>query len=168
MSRFYLRDPRLLDCISVAMNAAPDERAQIEALSGESYDVDSVALNAFNLPGPKWVAVDTETQKPLVVAGFTPLRPGVYAAWFLADRSLWATHGRNMTRATRKVLSQMLSYGDYGYKCHRIERSVLSSREGAKRWYGSIGLQHESTLRQYGAGGEDFDLYVLTKTPESD
>jgi len=36
---------------------------------------------------------------------------------------------------------------------------VLSDRERAKTWYDTLGLEYEGTLREYGAGGEDFDMY---------
>jgi hypothetical protein len=41
----------------------------------------------------------------------------------------------------------------------RLECVSLASRSQAHRWYATIGLTFEGTLRQYAANGEDAKLF---------
>lgn len=158
-----LVQPALIHFLEVCHALEPDEIAQVEALTGEEFDADVLAAQIFNARGPKWT-VRNEKGWTLVVAGFHPVRRGVYTSFFAARPRAWAAHGKEITRLAKRTMAQMLAYNDgENGVCHRIERSVLSSRKLAKRWYGTIGLKHESTMLNYGANGETFDMYVATR-----
>ena len=64
-----------------------------------------------------------------------------------------------VTRCTIEVIQGMLK----AEHVHRIETLVLASREKARAWYNTVGLEYESTLRNFGVNGEDAALYVAFK-----
>jgi len=88
--------------------------------------------------------------EPILVAGFSELRPGVYQDWALTTPEAWTTHWRSVTKMARRVMDEMLRRG-----AHRLQCVSLASRIHAHRWYRPLGLELEGTLRSYGANGED-------------
>jgi len=147
-----LAEPSLTDFMYICDNLPEDELRQFEAMSGEAFDPDEAAISCHLAPGPKWVAIDKEG-RPLAVGGCSQLRKGVWQTWMLVPDSTWETHARDLTKHVAALQKQMQDQG------HRIQTLVLSDRERAKAWYDTLGLECEGTLREYGAGGEDFDMY---------
>ena len=147
-----LAQPSLTDFMYICENLPEDELRQIEAMSGEGFDPDEAAISCHLAPGPKWVAIDEEG-RPLAVGGCSQLRKGVWQTWMLVPDSTWETHARDLTKQVAFLQKQMQDNG------HRIQTLVLSDRTRAKAWYDTLGLECEGTLREYGAGGEDFDMY---------
>ena len=147
-----LADPCLTDFLYVCDNLAEDEQRQFVALSGQPFDADEAAISCHMAPGPKWVML-AEDGKPLAVGGYTLIRKGVWQSWMLAPESSWESHGQEITGYVNEVRKGMLKQG------HRLQTLVLSDRAKARAWYGRIGLEHEGTLRAYGANGEDIEMY---------
>jgi hypothetical protein len=140
----------------VCSDLPAEERAVVEAITGEAYNSDAAAIRASNFPGPAW-AIEADGM-PIVVGGFIPQRKGVYQTWFYATNTAWERHGRRVTWIVRDLILRMLVE-----HAHRIETVTLADRSRARRWYETIGLQHESTLPGYGASREDAVLYVALK-----
>jgi len=147
-----LAQPSLTDFMYICDNLPEDELRQFEAMSGQPFDADEAAISCHMAPGPKWVAINKEG-KPLAVGGCSQLRKGVWQTWMLVPDSTWETDARDLTKRVAFLQKEMQDQG------HRIQTLVLSDRERAKTWYDTLGLEYEGTLREYGAGGEDFDMY---------
>ncbi len=154
-----LADPCLTDFLYICDNLPEDEQRQFAALSGVPFDADNAAINCQLAPGPKWVML-AEDGKPLAVGGYSQIRKGVWQSWMLAPESSWESHGTEITEHVNTVRKQMQKQG------HRLQTLVLSDRAKARAWYGRIGLEHEGTLRAYGANGENIEMYS-TITEES-
>ena len=152
-----LAQPSLTDFMYICDNLPEDEMRQFEAMSGQPFDADEAAISCHMAPGPKWVAINEEG-KPLAVGGCSELRPDVWQTWMLVPNSTWETDGRGLTEHVLLLQKEMQKRG------HRIQTLVLSDRERAKAWYDTLGLECEGTLRAYGAGGEDFDMYSTIDT----
>lgn len=154
-----LADPCLPDYMYVCDNLPEDEVRQFEAMSGQKYDADEAAISCHMASGPKWVML-SEEGKPLAIGGYSPVRPGVWQSWMLVPESSWESHGTEVTEHVNTVRKQMQE------QAHRLQTYVLSDRAKARAWYGRIGLEHEGTLRAFGANGEDFELYSTMGTGE--
>lgn len=150
------RLPTLLDTMIVCNGLPEDEIMQIQAFTGCQYDAEAFACESWSSRGPK-LAIVNEQNEALVVGGFIPQRPGVYRSWFLARGAAWE-RGAEVTQVTHALVQSCLDSG-----AHRLETLCLASRAKAQRWYTRVGLQKESTLHKFGAGGEDAVLYVATR-----
>lgn len=151
------RDPDLLDFLQVTESCPQDEREQIEAFTGEKFDARRIAAVLFLKSGPKWVLCCDG--KPLSVAGFDELRPGVWQDWMVnTPESFDATHWRTVTRYVRRVMDAMVKTD-----AHRLQCVSLASRIHAHKWYRVLGYTYEGTLRGYGAGGEDALMFSRTR-----
>lgn len=157
-------DPFMLDFLKVCHMMPADERAQLEAFTGEKYNADGAAVGNFMAPGPKWVikAADTEADfysglaEPLVVGGFNAQRPGVFRDFLLTTPQAW--QGRNwyhVTRICKRIMDDMLrSEG-----CHRLECIVPAARVQTRpelvKWYKVLGYNEEGLHHGYCANGAD-------------
>ncbi|MDE2098513.1 MAG: hypothetical protein KGL39_14765 [Patescibacteria group bacterium] len=139
----------------VVCNLRPEEFEQAR-LTGLT-DLDAVILAFGSAAGPKWI-FQTQDGTPLVAGGFIPTLPGSYRTWFLATADAWASHGRAITVMAAERLGFMLENG-----ARRLETLCLASRKDAHKWYETIGLVHEATLRSYYSDGSDAVLYVKVK-----
>jgi hypothetical protein len=153
MIKIY-NDPILLDYIKICCLMPEDERKQIEEFVGQPYDIDSVAVGNFMVPGPKWVIKDENV--PLVVGGFKQQRPGVWRDYMLTtpqawDRQYWFT----VTRTCRRAMDGMFSSG----QAHRLEcvapAARLSKRPELEKWYKFLGYHNEGIRYGYCADGSD-------------
>ena len=147
-------NPLLLDFIRVCIKLPQDERDQLEAFTGQPYDIDGAALGNFMVQGPKWVAkVDDE---PISIGGFVPQRPGVYRDFMLNTPE--AFNPKNwfaITRSSRRAMDTMFRDGI----AHRIEciapAARLAGRPRVEAWYNVLGYNREATLPGYCANGAD-------------
>jgi hypothetical protein len=156
-----LSNPLLGDYIQVCAQMPPDERAQLEAFSGEPYDIDGAAIGNFTAPGPKWCArIDG---RPVAVGGFVYQRPGVYRDFLISTPEAWAVWFQ-VTRACRRVMDALL----LDERVHRLECVApavrLSSRPEIERWYRVLGYQREAVLRRYCADGGDAIMFSRVTT----
>lgn len=163
-------NPFLADFIQVAARMPEDERAQIEAFSGEKFDIDGAAIGNFCVAGPKWVAkvaADDEAfaiglATPIAVGGFAPCRPGVWRDFLLSTDEAWA-HWFPLTRACRKAMDAMFASG----QAHRLECVVpaarVQSRPELSKWYRVLGYNEESLRYGYCANGADAIAYSRVK-----
>jgi len=152
MTTQLYRGPKLLDYLHVCMNLNADEREQIEAFQGKPYDAEETALaHVGRLPA--WMLCADE--KPIAIAGFDLIRPGVWQDWMLSTPEAWdAKHWRTTTKNVKRVMDAMLKS-----EAHRLQCVSLASRIHAHKWYAVLGLAPEATLRAYGANGEDAIIF---------
>lgn len=146
-------DPILLDYIKICVLMPEDERKQIEAFVGQPYDIDSVAVGNFMVPGPKWVIKDEN--KPLVVGGFKQQRPGVWRDYMLTTPEAWEKqYWFTVTRTCRRAMDSMFAGGAHRLECVApAER--LQQRPILREWYRVMGYSEESIRYGYCADGSD-------------
>lgn len=152
------QNPLLLDYVKVAIAMPEDERAQLEAFTGQPFDIDGCAIGNYEVNGHKWVIRDEDGQ-PLVVGGFRKERPGVWRDFMLTTPAAWENHGFQITRIARRIMDAMFISG----QAHRIEcicpsRRVRERPEVAK-WYRCLGYTLEGVLRKYCADEGDAMLF---------
>lgn len=164
-------EPWMTDFIQVCAKMPQDERAQIEALTGEQFNIDSIAVGNFMAPGPKWVIKAGETEEqladgagvPLVIGGFIPQRPGVYRDFLLTTPLAWDEYGFPVTRICRRLMDAML----LGKHAHRLECIVpaarVESRPELAKWYKILGYNKEGCHHGYCANGADAISYARVR-----
>jgi hypothetical protein len=146
-------NPLLLDFIKVCIDMPQDERENFEVLTGQKYDVDSIAIGNFTMPGPKWVIKADD--EPICVGGFVPQRPGVYRDFMINTPAVWEKHWFPVTRIARRAMDAMLQ----SKQAHRLECISHHSREKAFKWYSALKYTKEATLYGYCADGSDAVLF---------
>lgn len=147
-------DPTMLDFIKVCWGMPQDEREQLEAITGEKYDIDRAAIGNFMVVGPKWVLkVDDE---PICVGGYALQRRGVYRDFMINTPAAFdPANWFGVTRIARRSMDWILHNG-----AHRVECLCLASREERNsRWYSVLGYNREATLYGYCASGADAVLF---------
>jgi hypothetical protein len=147
-------NPTLLDFIKVVWHMPQDEREQIEAFTGEKYNVDAIALGNFLAHGPKWVLKVGD--EPICVGGYAPQRPGVYRDWMINTPAAFSKENWfQVTRIARRSMDWILHNG-----AHRVECICLANREAKNsRWYKTLGYNREATLYGYCASGADAIIF---------
>lgn len=151
----------LLDFIKMAIAMPADERAQMEAASGEPYTIDGAALGNATAPGPKWVIKDED--EPIIIGGFVPKRAGVWQDFLLTTPVAFEKHWFPVTRICRRIMDSMYRSG----AAHRIECIVPASRLAARpeleRWYKVMGYNKEGLRYGYYANGSDAVAFARVK-----
>jgi len=147
-------DPLVLDFVKICILMPADERAQVEMLSGQKYDIDAVAIGNYMVEGPKWVIKDGN--EPLVVGGFQQQRPGVWRDYMLTTPQAWEEkYWFAVTRTCRRAMDSMFKSA----QAHRLEcitpMSRLIARPELKRWYSLMGYRPEGVRRGYCSNGAD-------------
>ncbi len=146
-------NPTLLDFIKVVWAMPQDERDNFEALTGQPYDVDSIAMGNFMAPGPKWVIkVDGE---PISVGGFVPQRPFVFRDFMINTPEAFEKHWFVVTRQCRRAMNAMF----VSRQAHRLECISLANRKVPLRWHKVLGYNFEATLYGYCANGADAVIF---------
>lgn len=148
----------LLFTLNVCTDLRADEWEQIVKMGGQ-HSGEAVAIWAHSISGPKWAYTD-EAGRALMVGGFIPQRPNVYASWFLATDYAWQNHARELTMEAIERKEFMFAAG-----AHRVETVCLSSRSAAHAWYKKVGSSYESTMKSYCVDGSDAMLFVDTREP---
>lgn len=153
--------PVLLEYIQVVRAAAEDQQEHFTAMTGQEWDVDSVALGAFQTVGPKWsIRIDGTA---VAVGGFAQQRPGVYRDWFISTPSAFsADHFFCITRICRKLMDHTLANGAHRLECVVPWLRVEGSPKLAK-WYKVLGYNKEALLYGYCANGADAVCYSRVK-----
>lgn len=146
----------LTDAIMVCKAIPDDEIEQIELLSGMQYNPEDLAVRIFQSTGLKWTCRIAETNEPLAVGGYEKVGVATWRSFMLANERAWAEYGREVTQHVIDVIKKLCT----GEQNIRLETICLATRERARRWYETIGLEYESTLRGYGVHGEDAVMYV--------
>lgn len=157
-------NPFLADFIIVAAQLPDDERAQLEAFTGEQFNVDGAAVGNFTVAGPKWVAKVAETEdefttgasRPVAVGGFAFQRPGVWRDFMLnTPEAFDPANWFRLTRECRRIMDAMLRSG----QAHRLEcvvpASRLAGRPELRKWYKLLGYNEEGLRYGYLANGQD-------------
>lgn len=151
-------NPFLMDFVRVAIELPQDEQNQVEALTGQTYDVDAVAIGAYEARGLKWVAKLDD--KPIAIGGFIPERPGVWRDFMMTTPAAWEKgNAFRITLACRRVMDSMFQSG----QAHRIECIApafrVDSRPELEKWYKIMRYEREAILRGYCAEGYDAVLF---------
>lgn len=154
----HLKPKRLMDFVRIAQLLPQHERDVYERMTGEAFDYERFAAQAFLAPGHAWV-VD-EPARPLAAYGLLPTeREGAYRSWFMALDRLWIEYGKEITQLVREHIAQTLADG----LAQRIETVTIHDQSCARAWYEKIGLKFETTLPGYCADGADAVLYVAER-----
>lgn len=151
-----LQEPNLMNIIQVCCDLRDDEWDQITKF-GMVRDVDRLALMAFAMRGPKW-CLTTDAGVAVLAGGLIPQRLGVMGSWCLISNTGWRDHAAEVTKTVEDVVSKALAGS-----VHRIETVCLASRERAQRWYETIGLKKESTLKGYCVDGSDAVMFTAVR-----
>lgn len=153
-------NPMLLDFVKVCINMPADEREQLEAFTGEPYDIDRAAVGNYSVLGPKWVVKADD--EPICIGGFVPQRPGVYRDFMLTTPKAWE-HWFSVTRIARRCMDAML----LSKTAHRLECicpvSRLEKRPEVEKWYRTLAYHREGTLFGYLASGGDAAIFSRVK-----
>lgn len=149
--------PALADYLQVCHEACPDQIEQYEALAGDKFEPDVIATKLFLQDGPAWtIYVD---DKPVLVAGFTQIRPGVWQDWLVSNARAWEKDVYvGVSRRVRKVMDAMLKT-----EAHRLQCISLRSRIQAHEWYRVLGLRQEGVLEAYGVDGQDALMFARVR-----
>src|SRR5690606_238340 len=100
--------PMLQDYAYVAHRMRPDEQAHFMAMAGvEKYEPDVAARCMAATHGPAFALLD-EDSLPVVVGGFEPQRPGVYAGWQAGTVEGWERHWKPITLHTNRMIRALL------------------------------------------------------------
>lgn len=150
-------NPTLLDFIKVCWAMPQDERDQLEAFTGQKYDIDGAAIGNFTVAGPKWVIKADD--EPICVGGFAPQRPGVWRDFMLTTPIAWEKHWFSVTRICRRALNAMFESN----QAHRLEciapMARLAARPQIEDWYKVLGYTREAPLWRYCADGSDAVIF---------
>lgn len=151
-----VQNPLMIDYLKVALALPKDEQEQIEAMTGEPFDVDGCAVGNFQVPGYKWAI--KIGHDPLVIGGFVQERRGVWRDYLLTTPQAWE-HWFPVTRICRRIMDAMLISGE----AHRLEcitpANRIASRPEIEKWYKVLSYKKEATLRGYCANGADAFVY---------
>lgn len=155
----FVRSADFGDALRVVARMRSTERGQLElncfALLGSPVDEESLSELLQNSAYTVALATKVAPGRPLVVAGFTPQRTGVFRTWMLATDEAWAEHGRELTTYTEAGIAVRLRDN-----AHRIETVCPDSHTRAKSWYPRLGLKQEATLAKFCTDGSDAALFV--------
>lgn len=154
-----IRETTLVDVLIVCKDLPQDEIEQIEAFSGGKFDPEITALQVMSMTGLRWTCYELKSNEPLVVAGFNRVGTKIWRSFMLASNQAWVEHGTEVTMHCRRAVIDLVR----GQQHIRLETMCLASRDKARNWYPSIGLEYESHLPAYGAAGETAVLYVKTQ-----
>lgn len=153
-----LTDCNLVDVLFVGRSLPQEEIEQIEAFSGDKFNIQEIAIQLFNTEHPRWCIRVEETGEPLVVAGMHQIGSNSWRTWFFATQSAWDDYGREISFHTAKTRKLMMEEQEY----MRIETVCLATRKLAQEWYTAVGMKYESTMHGYGVNGESAVMYVST------
>lgn len=149
--------PVLEDYVHLSKRMRADELDQFMAMSdmGE-FRSDACARALANTAGPQWVALDPDN-RPVLLGGFQPLRPGVYEGWQISTDEAWARWWRSFTKISVRLMDDMFAGG-----AHRIQTCALHNRTITHAWYERIGMRREGVLTRYCADGQDAIMFART------
>lgn len=152
-----LAKPSILDLLRLCLNARPDEIEQYEALIGETWNAEAVAVDFFNRQGVKFVLLDDN--RPIGAGGYDLVIPGVWHSWMIGTPDNWEHHWRSITKYSRRVMEELFNGG-----ARRLQTCVLASRAKTCEWYTrGLKMQFEGSMRGFGMNGEDMAMFSRIK-----
>lgn len=146
--------------LKLANELPESEKVLFKALTGGEFNAEEFLVGLAEMLGDSpghYLIWDGET--PVAAGGFLPQRRGVMRTWFIAPDESWRKHGKELEAICRDQIAAVLA--------HRVETVTLADRAEARAFYERIGLTFESTLRGYGANGEDAVMYVAVRSVET-
>ena len=152
-----ITDTTLVDLLIVARSLPAVEIAQLEAFTGNEFNVEDLAVQIHTSGGMKWTGRVVETREPIFVAGFFQVGTGIYRSFMLCgDKTFSDLYAGETTRHVAGVMQDVADSDPY----IRIETICLAERDLVRSWYPKIGLAYESTMPNYGARGENAVMYT--------
>jgi hypothetical protein len=154
--------PILLDYLRVISRAPEDQKLHFTEVTGQEWNIDSIAVGNLETTGPKWSIYADDT--PIVVGGFAQRRPGVFEDWFISTPEAFSQeHYRYVTRLCKGLMDNML-----GQKiAHRLECVVpvarLERSPRLAKWYKVLGYNREALHHGYCANGGDAVRFARVK-----
>jgi len=88
-------------------------------------------------------------------AGIFPLWEGVGEAWFLGASRV----GKHQIRVARLVREGLLQIAEE-QGMWRVQAAMRSDWPELKRWAKFLGMEHEGTMRRYGANKLDYERWA--------
>jgi hypothetical protein len=151
--------------VHILANLRPDDRAEIEAVRGENFDILRMSLELCRLAttGDGWIFWRGDTGEPSAVLGAYAMTPCVAGCWAFGTSS-WPNVVRGVTRQARRVMVPALLRAGF----HRAECRALAKREDTRLWLTSLGWKAEAVLSEFGARREDFTLFAWLADEQSD
>lgn len=116
-------------------------------------DPDAIAAEIHHIGGGYICLRD---MVPLSAFGAMHIWPGVWSVWMFSTDKLDMHAGAQILRHFRRVvLPDVLAAG-----VHRVQCDSLKKHHTAHEFIERFGGRHESIMRNYGRGGEDFVRFV--------
>lgn len=150
--------PTLADFTHCAHNICEDEAEVYREMTGQEFYAEDVAAQLWCGGGQRWTFWETVGNFAAAVGGYSEVRPGVWASWFMATPEAWA-RGSQITERVAEIVQFVLDQPDV----RRLETVTLASRAKARAWYERIGLHYESTACKASASGQDLVTYVALR-----
>lgn len=157
-----LVSPTVFDYALVAHRMRQDEREQWSAMANRPYCPNLCAKDMCASGELSYALID-RAGSAICVAGFIPLRPGVYQVWGAFTEEAFPKHWRAITRETRRLMAGLMKQG-----AHRIEVCSLVTRTAALDWYHrGLGMRPDGVIRGYYSNGEGAVSYALVKEKQA-
>lgn len=96
--------------------------------------------------------------RPTGIAGVSPIRSGVWAAWAFGTVE-WSLGIMDLTRFIKRDLRDYLERQG----AHRLQCESRFDHVTAHRWLEMLGARREGVLHGYGRDGSDFIQFAWTK-----
>lgn len=151
-----IREATREDILHVLANTQAIEIDGLNAVLWGGFDAEqlSAALAQTEL---KWCCCAKDGE-PVVVGGLMFKTPAVMESWMFGTHR-WGEVVLEVTSKTRKVFRTLLEHD-----ARRIEIYSYAGHRIAHRWYErGLGLGKPLELKDYGANGETFYLYSMTR-----
>lgn len=142
----------------VAHSICGDEVELYAEMTGREFVPDEIASTLHLSGGRAWQFWDMVEREPVACGGYTLVRPGTWASWFMSTPRAWKKGG-NITECVAKCVQSMLDDPEV----LRLETTTLATRTRAHAWYERIGLHYESTACKASASGQDLVTYVALR-----
>ncbi|HET9679404.1 MAG TPA: hypothetical protein VFP95_02450 [Gammaproteobacteria bacterium] len=149
-----MNTPTMTDLLYLCHHLTDSQREEQGALMWGGYDADAFARSLAAKHGPSYVLYENDV--PYCAAGFSLIAPGVANAWLIMTEA-HKRHRLAIARHVRQGLKGMLT------TVHRVQTQCIISDSCACLWHRVIGMTQDCVLKGYGANGEDFGLYSITR-----
>lgn len=148
-----VRPAKREDVRYVFENLREQDRYEVESVN-PGVPTEVMADVSFDTSAVR-IAIEDNGGNVVAVCGLAMLWVGVCSIWFLSTDNV----SRVMVSLTRELKKSLMS-GLKKMGCHRAEAKSIATHGVAHRWMQILGGTHEATLRKFGRGGENFELFT--------
>jgi len=145
--------------VPVCMNMREKDREEIFATRWEDADAngfDRLAADVMASGNFRWAA--TIEDRPVALIGAVPKWPGAWNVWAFGTWE-WADAAITLTRHVRKYMIPRL----FAAGARRAECLAMEANTSSCRWLEFLGAERETTLDNYGKGGQTFVHYCWSR-----